>query len=146
VTDRLGHFPPFFTSDDAWLRGCFGDDATISAFQRSAHWRMVLFGSKGAGMFNHMDTLRTASFQIQFSGVKRWHICGPSENNKMYEAGDVNSFAPDYDRFPSFLDADCFLDEVQPGEVLFYPLGESPAQVQGARGAGVVCVRPARFP
>jgi hypothetical protein len=63
-------------------------------------------------MFNHMDTLRTASFQIQLSGIKRWHICGPSENHKMYEASDVNAFAPDYDRYPLFLDADCYLDEV----------------------------------
>jgi hypothetical protein len=74
----------------------------------------VLFGSKGAGMFNHMDTLRTASFQIQLAGVKRWHICGPSEHHKMYEASDVNAFAPDYDRYPLFLEADCYLDEVRP--------------------------------
>lgn len=122
ITDRLGGFPSFFTSDDAWLKGCFGDDTIISSFQRAAHWRMVLFGSKGAGMFNHMDTLRTASFQIQLSGIKRWHICGPSENHKMYEASDVNAFAPDYDRYPLFLDADCYLDEVRPGETLFYPM------------------------
>ncbi len=43
----------------------------------------VLFGNKGAGMFNHKDTLRTASFHLTLHGTKRWHICAPSEEHKM---------------------------------------------------------------
>jgi hypothetical protein len=44
----------------------------------------MVFGNKGAGMFNHIDTLRTASFHLTLFGVKRWHICSPSEHDKMY--------------------------------------------------------------
>ena len=29
-----------------------------------------------------------------------------------YGAAEVFSFAPDYDRFPKFLEAECFLDDV----------------------------------
>jgi uncharacterized protein Usg len=29
------------------------------------HWSMALMGEKGSGMFNHQDTIRTASWQAQ---------------------------------------------------------------------------------
>ena len=120
IHERLDRIPSFYQTDDAWLNGCFHDDTRINSFLRSAHWRMVLFGSKGAGMFNHQDTLRTASFHVQLFGIKRWHLCDKSHD--MGEASDFNVFAPDYNRWPKMLDANCYLDDVQPGEILFYPL------------------------
>lgn len=57
-------------------------------------------GNRAAGMFNHKDTLQTSSWQLQIQGRKLWHLCPPSEDGKMYAAGAVNAFAPDYDRYP----------------------------------------------
>jgi ribosomal protein L16 Arg81 hydroxylase len=53
---------------------------------------MVLMGEAGAGMFNHVDTLQTASWQAQIEGRKRWHLCAPSQTPHLYEAGDVDAF------------------------------------------------------
>ena len=38
----------------------------------------------GIGMFNHKDTLHSASWQAQLVGQKKWHICGPEEDQNMY--------------------------------------------------------------
>jgi hypothetical protein len=39
----------------------------------------------------------------------------------MYDAGDVDAFNPDYDRYPYFKLADCFDDIVHAGEAVYYP-------------------------
>ena len=44
---------------------CLASDAERSAFFLAHHWRMLLVGNEGAGMFNHWDTLHTSSFQAQ---------------------------------------------------------------------------------
>jgi histone arginine demethylase JMJD6 len=81
----------------------------------------MLIGEKDSGMFLHKDTLHTASWQAQFSGEKRWHLCGPSEDSFMYKAGDVDAFSPDYGRFPLFREASCLQVTVSPGDVIYYP-------------------------
>ena len=40
--------------------------------------------------------------QLQVTGAKTWHVCPPSQSPFMYEAGAVDAFHPDYDRFPLF--------------------------------------------
>lgn len=84
LLDEVGRdsFPPLFLEDDAWLEGCMSSDKLRSEYLLETHWRMMLIGTKGAGMFNHQDTLRTASWQAQIKGSKSWHLCGPSEVTK----------------------------------------------------------------
>ena len=77
---------------------------------------------KFTGMFNHKDTLRTSSWQVQLTGSKKWHLCGPSENGKMYKAGNVNTFKPDYESYPLFKDAVCHQFEVKAGDIVYYPM------------------------
>lgn len=113
--------PSIFTHDDLWLSKCMEDPNIISEFLIGTHWRMLLIGSRGAGMFNHRDILRSSSFQAQVVGTKRWHLCAPSQDQYMYKAGDVDTFSPDYEQFPKARSANCIDDWVQPGEMLFYP-------------------------
>jgi ribosomal protein L16 Arg81 hydroxylase len=82
---------------------------------------MMLIGDEGAGMFNHQDVLRTASWQVQLQGSKLWHICAPDQSFALYEAGDVDVWQPNYERFPRFAQADCYEVTVQPGEFIYYP-------------------------
>lgn len=72
---------------------------------------------QGAGMFNHQDVLRTASFQAQLFGSKRWHLCSPSQSRFLYAAGTLDAFDPDYDKYPLYEQARCFEDVVDAGEV-----------------------------
>ena len=103
---------------DAWLRAGLGEPLA-SDFAIGNHWRMLLVGSEGAGMFSHQDILKTASYQLQIAGVKTWHICAPSESAHL--SVEMDMFAPDYARFPAALQARCFLDAVGPGDMIFYP-------------------------
>lgn len=64
VSRFLGPLPPLFTSDERWLDACLPSDALRGEFFLNTHWRMIIIGSKDAGMFNHKDSIRTSSFQV----------------------------------------------------------------------------------
>ena len=79
--------PELFKQDRHWLElgQCFNDAATRERFSLLSHWRMLLIGERGAGMFNHKDTLRVSSYQLQLQGKKRWHLCyGPTQGAFIY--------------------------------------------------------------
>jgi hypothetical protein len=112
---------PLLTSDFDWLDECWSTDSEREKFVKDHHWRIMLVGVKGAGMFNHKDTLRSASWQAITAGAKRFHICDSAMDPYIYMAGDVDTFAPDYNKYPLALELDCYLDEVRSGEILYYP-------------------------
>ena len=113
--------PDMFKTDDKWFEKCFdGNKEYIDGFLIGTHWRMLLIGSDHAGMFNHRDILRSSSFQAQLVGSKRWHLCGPSQDEYLYKAGDIDTFNPDYEDFPKAKHARCLDDWVVPGEMIFY--------------------------
>lgn len=93
----------------------------LSQFYLSTHWQMLLIGEDQAGMFNHMDTLRTASWQLQLVNRKKWHLCSPEMSPFMYNPGEVDMFNVDYSTHPLVLNASCYEVELQPGEMLYYP-------------------------
>jgi hypothetical protein len=101
LKDKGMDLPPMFTSDDDWINECFGeyDKKNKDNFLIKTHWRMVLIGQKGAGMFNHKDTLQSSSFQAQVKGRKRWHLCSNAESKNLYKAGDVDTFSPNYEKY-----------------------------------------------
>lgn len=119
----LGDITPDVFNDD-WMHHehCFQEDQElISKFLKLTHWKMLIIGEKGAGMFNHKDSLRTSSWQIQLHGRKKWHICGPEADPYMYAAGAVDTFNPNYEQFPEFKNAKCYQFIVEPGDVVYYP-------------------------
>jgi Cupin-like domain len=124
----IAALPPAMHADEAWLEGCLGGDRNGTDFATeyllANHWRIVLMGNHGAGMFNHVDTLQTSSYQAHVRGRKRWHICEAATNNHILrplERQSPDLMRPDYAKFPSLRNLDCFADELVAGEVLVYP-------------------------
>lgn len=114
---------PNALTDSSWIYNCLEDIDTITDYQLKTHWKMILIGEEGSGMFNHQDTLRTSSWQVQLLGRKKWHLCSPLDSSKMYEAGQINTFHPDYKHFPLFRNVKtCIQDITNPGDLLFYPM------------------------
>lgn len=121
VVDKVT-LPYMFQRDADWLEGCLHSDIIRNQYTKRTHWRMALIATKGAGMFGHMDSLRTASWQAQILGAKRWFICAPSQTPYLYKPGEVDAFNPNYLRFPLFAQADCYEDVVNGGDMLYYPM------------------------
>ena len=121
--------PKFLSIDEKWMRECIpprkrvGDeeDWPLNNFVRNAHWKIILIGEVNSTMFFHADGFSTATYLLQLVGRKRVIVCAPSEAKYLYRAGDVDTWAPDYDRTPLFEKANCTDNTIHPGEVLFYP-------------------------
>jgi hypothetical protein len=114
---------PSLLDDRYWMKRCFSDMRNRDTFGFKTHWRMLLIGNENAGMFNHRDSLSTASWQMQLKGRKQWHICAPQEEGNVYAAGDVDCFSPDYEKYPKMLNATCYQTTVTPGDLIYYPKG-----------------------
>jgi hypothetical protein len=110
--------PDALDTPDAWLLDTLGGPLA-GDFQIGTHWRMLLLGTEGAGMFSHQDRLKTASYQLQIAGVKTWALCAPDQTPSL--SVHFNHFAPNYGEFPNARSASCYLDAVVPGEIIFYP-------------------------
>jgi len=72
---------------------CMSEDLQDEYFVKT-HWKIILIGQPGAGMFNHADSLRSSSWHLHVTGRKWWRVC--------YEDG-------------------CFEDILDEGDNLFYP-------------------------
>lgn len=130
--------PTIFDDENWWSRRCLGkrkikngengeqldsegDPDLLSRFYLRHHWKMLLIGSSEAGMFAHQDILRTASYQLQISGEKRWHLCPGNQSRWLYKPGDVDLFQPNYARYPLVKQAQCREVIATPGDLVFYP-------------------------
>lgn len=111
---------PLSLYNKEWL-ACIDEHVILDDFMKQTHWNMLLVGEAGSGMFNHVDTLRTASFQVQLEGSKKWHICGPENTELLYEPGEIDAFYPDYNKYPLFAAASCMEDTVNAGDLIYYP-------------------------
>lgn len=102
--EDLGNIPakrhPFLLNDE-WQRECMGplDGEVAAEWNLKTHWKIILIGTRGAGMHNHSDSLRTASWHAHVAGKKWWYVCGTLQNGS---------------------DA-CFEDVLQRGDILYYP-------------------------
>jgi hypothetical protein len=100
---------------------------------------MVLIGTDGSGMFNHWDTLRTVSYQIQLRGAKQWHVCDPQQSQFTSDGWDM-MLDPDYEAHPQMLNAHCYLDIVRTGEAIAYPANYWHQTLNIADGPDDYCV------
>jgi len=87
----------FFKKGD-WLNTCL-DSQLSEEWHLKTHWKVLLIGMKGAGMFNHSDSLLTSSWHAHIVGRKWWRVCGET---------------PDASRV-------CYEEVLKPGDVLYYP-------------------------
>lgn len=106
--------------DDVHYWSCFSKEDLNQYFLKT-HWKMILIGQQGAGIFNHQDTLKASSWQIQFYGTKKWHLCDDSQSPFLYKAGQVDLFDPNYSLYPLAKLLSCYEFEVYPGDLVYYP-------------------------
>mmetsp|Transcript_32895 Transcript_32895/g.83292 ORF Transcript_32895/g.83292 Transcript_32895/m.83292 type:complete len:386 (-) Transcript_32895:118-1275(-) len=117
--------PDIFWDDDEWIGKCMKkqdgkvDKPAIDNFFVTNQWKFLLIGEKGTSMFFHKDGTAASSWQAQVLGRKSWTLCPNTESHLL----DVhlNTYKPDYNRFPKFAKALCGQVTVSPGELLYYP-------------------------
>jgi len=100
---QLGKDRHWHLENDGWLEECLGHPGSdVSAeYHLKTHWKILLVGARGAGMFNHSDSLQTSSWHATVAGRKWWHLCGKLSTGN-----------------PA-----CFEGIVEPGEILYYGRG-----------------------
>lgn len=89
---------------DGWMKRCIKRKSLRDEYHIKTHWKIILIGRPGAGMFNHSDSLLTSSWHAHVQGDKWWYVCGEGLEEGPYQ-GQFR----------------CFEDVIRPGEVLFYP-------------------------
>jgi len=85
------NFHDWFVND--FFTSCL-TKAQMDEFFIRTHWKMMLIGQRGAGMFYHKDAIRSSAWHLHVAGRKWWRVC--------YE-----------DK--------CFEEILGEGDVLFYP-------------------------
>lgn len=133
-----------FAAGNAAAAGAPDDDALAADWCAVTHWRMLLVGNHGAGMFNHRDNLPTGAWQLQLAGAKRWHLCAPDQaahvavvppgaprdlvygmppnvGLNLLRPGDGQGQANTYAAHPRARNASCALEVLAPGEAIVYP-------------------------
>lgn len=66
----------------------------MDEFFTKTHWKIILIGQEGVGMFEHKDALRSSSWHLHVTGRKWWRVC---QKAKCYEEilnEDDNLFYP----------------------------------------------------
>lgn len=59
--------------------------------------------------------------RTQLSGLKEWILCPPEDQHLFKEAGRVNTFNPDFSKYPEAKRARCARTLLYPGDVVYYP-------------------------
>lgn len=86
--------------NDGWMDECLSDEGLREEYHLKTHWKIILAGARGAGMFNHSDSLQTSSWHAHLFGQKWWYVCSPFSGR-------------------------CFESVLEPGEILYYGKGWS---------------------
>jgi len=98
--EDLGDIPKnkysHFKGDSWWTRRCMPQVEVQEEYHLKTHWKIVLIGSTGSGMFNHTDSLLTSSWHGHVQGNKWWFVCK---------------------------EGDCYESVLKPGEILYYGKG-----------------------
>mmetsp|Transcript_5001 Transcript_5001/g.14154 ORF Transcript_5001/g.14154 Transcript_5001/m.14154 type:complete len:276 (+) Transcript_5001:899-1726(+) len=117
--------PEVFWDDDSWIGQCMKkpsgkvDREAVDNFFVTQQWKFLLIGEKGTSMFFHKDGTAASSWQAQIVGKKRWTLC-PNSQSHLLDV-NINTFKPDYTRFPKFAKALCGQVTMSPGDLLYYP-------------------------
>lgn len=99
---RAGDFAPAgdpYLDHDAALSCLASDAAVMEEFHYKTHWKVLLAGARGAGMFNHSDSLRSSSWHAHLAGEKWWYVCaerGGACAEAIVRPGEVLLYGPGY--------------------------------------------------
>lgn len=105
-----------FTLPDYW-----SDDWMLDLSDELRPRLLWLFiGPARTGFRMHVDIGHTAAWNAQLVGSKRWTLFAPEQLPKLYH-GRVNSFDPDLERFPLFMQTAGYECTLHPGEAIFTP-------------------------
>jgi len=89
----------WFKTDNWWMRQCLPSNKLQDEYHIKTHWRVILIGSRGAGMFNHSDSLLSSSWHAHVQGKKWWYVCSGGQGVRQT----------------------CYEEVLSEGDVLFYP-------------------------
>ena len=129
---------------DGWMKKCIKDKAIRDEYHLKTHWKITLVGQPGAGMHNHSDALRTASWHAhvhsqpapvydgtnargggavakeeeeeEAEGRLRRRRPGQKVRGKWWYVCGTGSGDGPYEG-----EQRCMEDVLMPGEILFYP-------------------------
>ncbi len=113
----------FFFGDDEWIHAGLKDEHRRSEFIMSTAFKLNLVGGRNAGSQLHVDFLHAGVWQFMVTGSKSWFICDyqmPNVTDFLYH-GYVDAFNPNWVKFPRFTEAECYLDTVEAGELIYDP-------------------------
>lgn len=89
--------------DNWWMDQCLTNNDVRDEYHLKTHWKIFLFGTEGAGMFNHTDSLLSSSWHGHVEGRKWWYLCGDGHGEGPWQG-----------------ERRCFESVLHPGEVLYY--------------------------
>lgn len=113
--------PAWLAPEESWIHDCMDTQDQMANLHGALRWKMMVIGERNSSMFFHSDDFATATLQVQMVGKKRWIVCkgGVGERHKMSNL--INTFEPDFKKFPKFAEAECYDTIALPGDVLYYP-------------------------
>jgi hypothetical protein len=116
-------FTCLYNSTDRQTPAAVSIKSLLDVYFMKTHWRMMLIGEQGAGMFNHKDTLRAPTWQVHLHGRKLWHLCPPTQDGILEKAGKHDFFDPNYEASPELLTSlkGCSQAVVGAGDLVYYP-------------------------
>ncbi|MDE1462002.1 cupin-like domain-containing protein [Spartinivicinus poritis] len=85
---------------------------------------VIFIGNKGTGIKNHQDSMGTHLWSAQICGRKRWLI-SPPEMMPYLAEGEASWLEREQSiaKYPEFAEAACLDFVLEPGEILFLPVG-----------------------
>jgi hypothetical protein len=129
-----GDQPPPYLSNWVFELDCpslLGDYRSPPVFERlELHmpqqlrptWRWIFIGPTGSGTALHVDVLQSSAWNAVITGLKHWRFYSPDQE-QLLDAGRVDAFTPDLERFPRHAGSHALECLQGPGDVVFTPSG-----------------------
>lgn len=84
--------------------------------------RWLYIGPKGSSSQLHIDIVKSSAWNAVISGKKMWHFYSPDQIASLYNLR-IDSFNPDFDKFPRLAEIKPIVCIQNPGDVVFTPSG-----------------------
>lgn len=134
MKDSINEIDPFYLVDfefETIMPELLADYSTPSMFKswlelldedQRPKLRWFYMGPKGSGSPLHLDIANTSAWNGVISGKKYWKFFPYDEEIFLHQLA-VDTFNPDYDKFPLFKNAKAITCIQNPGDIVFTPTG-----------------------